>query len=194
MIEHLQTHNNNDFIKGWYIKDTNICDKLINYIETNNNAYQGRSSNGVDTNVKDSLDCHLDNIELLQEYVNQLMQVASAYTNVFPFANYYDPWGINDVVNIQRYLPGQGYHEWHTERTGTHPIPSTRHLVFMTYLNDVNDGGETEFYHQNIKVKPEKGLTLIWPADWTYTHRGVPSTTETKYIVTGWFNYFGGER
>ena len=42
-----------------------------------------------------------------------------------------------------------------------------------------------------IKVKPEKGLTLIWPADWTFTHRGVPSSTETKYIVTGWFNYFG---
>jgi hypothetical protein len=60
----------------------------------------------------------------------------------------------------------------------------------MTYLNDVNDQGETEFYHQNIKIKPEKGLTLIWPADWTHTHRGITSPSENKFIVTGWYNFY----
>ena len=59
----------------------------------------------------------------------------------------------------------------------------------MTYLNDVTHKGETEFFHQKIKIKPEKGLTLIWPTDWTFTHRGIPSPTEEKYIVTGWFEY-----
>ena len=59
----------------------------------------------------------------------------------------------------------------------------------MTYLNDINDGGETEFLYQNIKIKPRKGLTLIWPADWTFTHRGNFAPSEEKYIVTGWFNY-----
>jgi hypothetical protein len=59
----------------------------------------------------------------------------------------------------------------------------------MTYLNDLTDGGETEFHYQQVKVKPEKGLTLIWPADWTHTHRGIPSETQEKYIVTGWLNY-----
>ena len=32
-------------------------------------------------------------------------------------------------------------------------------------------------------------MTVIWPVDWTYTHRGIVSPTETKYIATGWFNY-----
>ncbi len=59
----------------------------------------------------------------------------------------------------------------------------------MTYLNDVEDGGGTEFYHQNLIVKPRKGKTLIWPADWTHTHRGVTSPTQEKYVITGWFNY-----
>jgi hypothetical protein len=59
----------------------------------------------------------------------------------------------------------------------------------MTYLNDINDGGETEFLYQNIKIKPKKGLTLIFPADWTFTHRGIASSTEEKFIVTGWYNY-----
>jgi len=59
----------------------------------------------------------------------------------------------------------------------------------MTYLNTVEDGGETEFFHQQRSISPQKGLTVIWPADWTHTHRGVPSPTETKYIITGWFNF-----
>jgi hypothetical protein len=59
----------------------------------------------------------------------------------------------------------------------------------MTYLNDVFEGGETEFYYQNIKVNARKGLTLVWPADWTHTHRGLVSNTQEKYIVTGWLNY-----
>ena len=63
----------------------------------------------------------------------------------------------------------------------------------MTYLNTVNDGGETEFIYQKLKVKPETGLTLIWGADWTFTHRGITSKTETKYITTGWYSYSGGK-
>ena len=56
----------------------------------------------------------------------------------------------------------------------------------MTYLNDISDRGGTAFFHQKLEVQPEKGLTLIWPADWTHTHRGVVSMTEEKYIITGW--------
>ena len=59
----------------------------------------------------------------------------------------------------------------------------------MTYLNDVTDGGETEFYHQQLKIKAERGKTLIWPVDWTYTHRGVVSNTQEKYIITGWYDF-----
>ena len=58
----------------------------------------------------------------------------------------------------------------------------------MTYLNDVYDGGETEFMFYNLKIKPRKGLTLIWPAGWTHMHRGLPSEKSEKMIVTGWFS------
>ena len=58
----------------------------------------------------------------------------------------------------------------------------------MTYLNDVPDGG-TEFLYQNIKTKAQKGLTLIWPAHFTHTHRGIVSKTQPKYIITGWWSF-----
>ena len=60
----------------------------------------------------------------------------------------------------------------------------------MTYLNDITgEGGETQFYFQKIDVKPQKGLTLIWPSDWTHTHRGNPAIDEEKMIITGWIHY-----
>jgi len=59
----------------------------------------------------------------------------------------------------------------------------------MTYLNDVYEEGGTEFLCQKLKVDARKGLTLIWPADWTHMHRGVVSRTEEKYIITGWFSF-----
>ena len=59
----------------------------------------------------------------------------------------------------------------------------------MTYLNDVENEGGTEFPNQNIIIKPQKGKTLIWPADWTYSHKGIVAPTEDKYIITGWFDY-----
>ena len=61
-------------------------------------------------------------------------------------------------------------------------------LVFMTYLNDVLDGG-TEFKYQKLITKAKKGLTLIWPSDFTHTHKGQISNTSEKYIITGWFSY-----
>ena len=89
--------------------------------------------------------------------------------------------------NIQKYKPSQAYHSWHTEIDSKEN--SNRHLVFMTYLNDVKKGGETEWYYQNLKIKPEKGLTVIWNADWTFTHKGHSTIDEDKYIITGWYEF-----
>ena len=68
-----------------------------------------------------------------------------------------------------------------------------RHLVFMTYLNTVDDGG-THFYYQKLKTKAKKGLTLIWSSAWTHTHRGIISKTKEKYILTGWYNFKGDRK
>ena len=48
---------------------------------------------------------------------------------------------------------------------------------------------KTEFKYYGKKVKAKKGLTLLWPPDFTHTHRGIPSPTEEKYIVTGWCEF-----
>jgi len=177
-----------DFIYTDYI-DTQLCDDLIDYFENNPDKFEGRSAYGVDKEIKDSTDCYLQDVNLTNRYFENLKKVIDGYIEKFPYSNNYSPFGVSDSINIQKYDQGGGFHAWHTERAGSQGPQSTRHLVFMTYLNNVDDGGGTEFFHQQKYIKAQKGLTVIWPADWTHTHRGVVSPSETKYIITGWFNF-----
>lgn len=85
---------------------------------------------------------------------------------------------------IQRTEPGQFFH-WHVD-SGSHSF-ADRQLVAIWYLNDVSGpGGETEFLHQKIKVKPEAGKLLLFPPFWTHEHRGVTLQAGVKYIATTW--------
>ena len=58
----------------------------------------------------------------------------------------------------------------------------------MTYLEVPKEGGETEFLHQSLRIKPIVGRTLIWPAGFTHMHRGNPPLDGEKMYITGWFN------
>jgi hypothetical protein len=126
---------------------------------------------------------------LMTGYVGELQKVLDDYIAKFPYCNMFAPFTTTELFKIQHYTPGKGYTEWHTERGSASEPIVTRHLVFMTYLNTVTDQGGTEFLHQNLVINAEQGKTLIWPADWTHTHRGIASPTQEKFIITGWFNY-----
>ena len=87
-------------------------------------------------------------------------------------------------AKIQKTLPGEGFHSWHCEND---TIENGKRLLgTMLYLNDVEDGGETEFLYQHKRFKPEAGKLLIWPAAWTHLHRGNPPLKGEKYIITSW--------
>ena len=68
------------------------------------------------------------------------------------------------------------------------PKAANRMLVGMVYLNDVKDGGETEFYYQKLKIKPKRGTLVIWPAYFTHLHRGNKPISNSKYIINMWAN------
>jgi prolyl 4-hydroxylase len=187
------------FIHQEFLSDTTICKKLIQYHEKDKEKSSGLCyfKGGLDVNreYKDSIDSKINpSRRVFKQYYEQLKIVTSNYIKKFPSCNFYSPWGIIEEGNVQHYRPNGGFKIWHSERVSVKMPTSTRHLVFMTYLNDVTDGGETEFLNQGIKVSPKEGLTLIWPADWTHTHRGIPSPTQDKYIITGWFNYLEREK
>lgn len=86
---------------------------------------------------------------------------------------------------IQKTSPGQGYHVWHHEHGSSGRSPR-RVLAFSLYLNNVEEGGETEFIYQKVRFKPVMGQLLIWPAYFTHAHRGNPPLSGNKHLVTGW--------
>jgi hypothetical protein len=93
----------------------------------------------------------------------------------------------NYSFKIQKTPIGGGYHVWHYE-SGTREL-CHRLLTWMVYLNDVEEGGETEFLYQHMRLKPKAGTLVIWPAAFTHTHRGNPPLSNDKYIVTGWTEF-----
>lgn len=189
--------DDSSFIGGWYLKDLSVCDDLIKYYLKKNpvkGVVAGRDGRSyVDKKQKESFDLSIHELDdpVLFRYGKELQEILKCYTKKYLYADTVHPFNVVEGWNIQKYLKCGGYHKWHFERTGI--STSHRHLAFMTYLNNIEDAGETEFFYQKLKVKPKKGLTLIWPTDWTHTHRGIPSMTEEKYIATGWYS-FTGER
>ena len=178
------------FIGGWFI-DKKVCDDLVKFFNNTDQKGPGEvyyfGKPVIKKDRKDSIETSFDSEANVKEWTNykiELQKVLNLYLKKYPDANNVAKFRIEEGANLQHYKPNAGYYSWHAERQGI----SDRHLVFMTYLNDVDEGG-TEFKNQKIKLPAKKGLTTIWPTDWTHTHRGVISKTQDKYIITGWFNY-----
>ena len=93
----------------------------------------------------------------------------------------------NYTYKIQKTNIGGGYHVWHYEASDRNCCQ--RLLTWILYLNDVHEGGETEFLYQHMRVKPEQGTLVIWPTAFTHTHRGNPPLSNEKYIATGWTEF-----
>ena len=182
------------FIEGYKIK-SKTCDNLIKCFNQHSKFHKEGvmgQERLVDKNAKDSIDLetyHLnDNIDVVNYYMELNKCIEKYKTKYIHCDINQNKWGITESPIIQKYPPNGGFKTWHYENSG-HLNSIKRHLVFMTYLNDVKDGGGTEFLYQKEKFKAKKGLTLIWPAEWTHTHKGIVSTKYEKYIITGWISY-----
>ncbi len=173
-----------------------LCTKFIDTFEISNLKKECDSRLGDGSIHKKSIDIYFKNdtesewyikekdnwYELLLQLDNIIYTNLSEYYSLYPELNQLPP--IESIYfNMQKYNPNEGFGGWHFE--SNYGI-GQRKIVWMIYLNDVDDGG-TEFKYQNHLEKAECGKILIWPADWTFTHRGQISNTKTKYILTGWF-------
>ena len=98
-------------------------------------------------------------------------------------------FGMTEGYNILKYKGdgSQAYHALHADQGWPNNIQ--RHVSFSMYLNDIKEGGETEFPIQKLKIKPEAGKALIFPANWCYSHRTLPHKTGVDRYV---FNIFYG--
>ena len=163
------------------------CDMIIDFYEhtmkTNPTwVYFGDNN----TNRTDST-LNFDELHRFSDVVNKYLTNA-----LYEYLDYYPVLkspltGLYSVrQKLQKTPVSGGFHQWHYE--DGRPSQSSRMLAWTIYLNDVKEGGETEFLYQSERVKPVKGRTVIFPAGFMHTHRGNPPISNDKYILTGWFN------
>ena len=183
------------FIGSWLIERPSLCEDLITYFEAHTEKHTtGTTSGGTVLMSKDRSDIsiapyevNLPGNEIIKNYIDNLFSCYKDYLVQWPFLEDIAESLEIGAFNFGRYHAGQHFQRMHSERMGL----STLHRVFawMTYLNDVDEGGETYFTHYDVKIKPKKGLTIIWPAEWTHAHRGNVLHSGSKYMITGWMNF-----
>ena len=190
-IKSQQTH----FIGCWNLENNKLCNEITSFFESNKNLQKtGVSGQGINLKIKKTTDIYInpDNLkkpkfQILQKYINELHKCFLDYQNQWTFLKSMLKTVYVPGFNIQKYSPGGHYASVHSERTSLETLH--RLFAWMTYLNDVEDGGETNFSHYGIKIKPEIGKTIIWPAEWTHAHSGEILKSGTKYIITGWMHF-----
>ena len=186
-----------NFIEGYVNALTSEeCKTIISYMNEDGRLSPGRvmePNTGKDIifkEYKDSSDVRMDlreENEINKIILPSLTKCISLYTKKHPQMNNIDFLHVDPFYNLQKYEPGQGFHETHCENASK--VTSHRVLAWMYYLNTLKDGGGTQFDNYEIAVEAVEGRCLIWPAYWTHFHHGVVSPTETKYIATGWCSY-----
>ena len=143
------------------------------------------------SDLQEDFDCCLADGEMSwwEELKSLILNVDTALKHYIKNTGIGDAYGTEKFfytsLKIQKTLPTEGYHVWHLEH-GSGYENEKRALVFSVYLNDVEEGGETEFLHFSKRVKPKTGRIVIWPAAFPYVHRGNPPLSGEKYMLTSW--------
>lgn len=185
-----------NFVGCWKMEDPSVCDEIVRFFDTNEDLQTpGRTGDGkIREDYKASIDMTVtpNNLEderfgVLLAYFDHLKVCYQDYLEQWDFLKTFLSRVHIGSFNIQKYNEGGHFAKLHSERTSLQYLHRT--LVWMTYLNDVEDGGETAFPSFDLKIKPEKGKTIIWPADWTHAHFGSVVNKGSKYIITGWVHH-----
>jgi len=189
-----------------YIKQNSICselcDELIQRYE-NSEKYDGVTAGGLNRNVKTTTDFNIINNKEWDEVTTFLKKELQANyliykNNLSENQNYnknqystykHNMLSYNKIAIpyflIQRYIQNIGRYVYHHDFMVDWKTSQYRIITFIWYLNDVSEGGETEFF-ASFKIKPEKGKLVLFPSSWTFPHCGKMPISDNKYIITGW--------
>jgi predicted 2-oxoglutarate/Fe(II)-dependent dioxygenase YbiX len=169
-----------------------LCDDIVTRFEANEaDQYAGRVGAAMNSNtsLKKTTDLIASGKEHWKDVDNNLFRslamALKEFKDIYPYFG--DMSRFKDMgYNLQRYREGEYYH-WHVDADNEALAP--RQLVALWYLNDVEEGGETDFIFQDASVTPEKGKLMLFPPFWTHEHRAGVVTKGVKYIATTWITF-----
>ena len=192
--------DHNNIIDLLYVNTTSIsrelCNDMIDMFEHSGERYDGVTHGGMNKKVKDTTDLVITCVGGVWSKINKLLS-KELNNNVREYVKTYsskvsDTYNIfttdnltTDSMQMQKYDKKVGKYVYHQDYSCDWKNKKMRQLTFMWYLNDVEEGGETEFWGQ-YGIKPEAGKLVLFPASWTFPHRANIPISSDKYIITGW--------
>lgn len=203
----MNINTNPHYNKLFYINKNSLsnelCKEMIQKFEKDNHRYDGVTASGLNKKIKDSTDLLISRSESWDLFnktlTNELEYNIKEYLNGLN-VDFGDSYHIlNDSIlhvytmQIQKYNTNVGHYIYHNDSQYNWEKHEMRQVTFLWYLNDVEEGGETEFW-KDIKVKPEAGKLILFPAHWSFPHRAHTPISNVKYILTGWAYEKYGQR
>jgi hypothetical protein len=173
-----------------------MCKSIIKKFNADERKIKGETAQGYRPDTKRSMDLHIGGLEEWKEedslffgalvkhlplYQGHVDKVMDGEASISIFGS---PEVKDGGYQIQKTVPGEEY-TWHNDSVTINEY--TRVLTYIWYLNDVPEGGETEFYDGTL-IKPVRGRMVLFPSTWTFMHRGRTPESD-KYIATGWMLY-----
>jgi 2OG-Fe(II) oxygenase superfamily len=177
-----------DFIAIYRCLTEDLCRAVIDLFEQDNRKWRGKivslgTDVAYDGDIKSSWDLEILNVgprrNVFQSIHPNIEACMSHYLSRSPILRSFKVEATG--YKIQMYPKNQGYFRWHADSVGKNA--GSRVVAMILYLNDVAKGGETDFFHQGIKITPIAGHLLLFPAGWNYMHCGHIPESGDKYII-----------
>ena len=189
-----------DFIKTWDNElDTEYCQTVIDYYNqqqgtrilnrqtANEQAPKLNKDGSMLYDEGETGTFALSMNKILQPYYDAIHRCVDDYVSEFGIFENVNPIQLSHSIKIQHTRPSEGYHVWHCEHASRDT--GQRALLAMVYLNNVDQGGETEFLYQSRRIEARTGRVMFCPAGYTHTHRGNPPLSGDKYAITTWLEF-----
>jgi len=165
------------------------CVHLIKLIDLNNKPSTVASSDGDSYEFsRTSSTCYFNNDDPILNEIDSKISSELDIDSKF-----------GEPIQGQLYNIGQEFHD-HTDffQPQTYDIycseSGNRTWTMMVYLNEVQEGGSTDFPLKGISIKPKTGKAVMWNnllddgrPDESMLHAGRPIIKGNKYIITKWF-------
>lgn len=169
-----------------------LCQHLIQVTEACQLQSAGILLETVDNQVRHNDILPLGGTDDLARSTNQLVLSQLSIVQQLLYQSYGVKFPYAEPCSILRYREGHFYQR-HIDnlllasrfQEVEQGIP-TRDISIVGYLNDDFDGGETYFDRQDVKVQPEAGAVLVFPAYFTHPHQSLPVIQGQKYAFTTW--------
>ena len=119
-------------------------------------------------------------MKLFQTYITQYKKECNISEQMWPGNCGFE------TIRMKRYLAND-YDRFDYHVDVRDYATARRFLAFFIYLNDVEEGGETEFLFG--KVKPKMGRLVMFPPMWPWFHAGLKPVSGTKYFIQSYCHY-----